>query len=153
MASAVIKFSAILLLVGVCLADIGERPVTEACLGCICQAVSGCKAGLQCEGDHCGLFRITWPYWADAGKPTLDGVSPDAPDAYSSCTNNPYCAAETVQGYMRKFGQDCNKDGVINCYDFMAIHKLGGYGCTGDLPFNYVNVFNQCIAYVSQIQG
>ncbi|CAH2233453.1 jg7892 [Pararge aegeria aegeria] len=72
--------------------------------------------------------------------------------AYASCTNDPHCAADCVQGYMRKFGQDCNGDGVVNCYDYMAIHKLGGYGCKGDLPFQYVNVFNQCVAAVAQAQ-
>ncbi|KAH9638158.1 hypothetical protein HF086_001135, partial [Spodoptera exigua] len=82
-----------------------SQPVTEVCLGCICQAVSGCKQGIQCDGDHCGLFHITWAYWADAGKPTVNGQSPDAPDAYPNCTNDPYCAALTVQGYMRKFAQ------------------------------------------------
>ncbi|XP_023937544.2 lysozyme [Bicyclus anynana] len=152
MVSAVIKLSAVMLLVGVCFADISLKPVTEVCLGCICQAVSGCKIGTTCDGNACGLFRITWAYWADAGKPTLNGVSPDSTDAYSSCTNDPHCAADTVQGYMRKFGQDCNGDGVVNCYDYMAIHKLGGYGCTADLPFQYVNVFNQCVAAVAQAQ-
>ncbi|CAH0400784.1 unnamed protein product [Chilo suppressalis] len=108
---------------------LGAAPVTEVCLGCICQAVSGCKQGTQCEGDHCGLFHITWPYWADAGKPTINGLSPEDPQAYPSCTNDPYCAALAVQGYMAKYGQDCNGDGQINCYDYMAIHKKGGYGC------------------------
>ncbi|XP_013200866.1 lysozyme [Amyelois transitella] len=161
MASAVIKFSAILMLIAVCAADVSElpeaksnaQPVTDVCLGCICQAVSGCKVGTMCEGDHCGLFHITWPYWADAGKPTIDGLSVDHPDAYSSCTVNPYCAAATVQGYMRKFAQDCNGDGVVDCYDYMAIHKKGGYGCAGELPFNYVNTFKQCLAIVAQQQG
>ncbi|CAH0589192.1 unnamed protein product [Chrysodeixis includens] len=158
MASAVIKFSAILLLVAVCAADVSELatgppPVTEVCLGCICQATSGCKQGLTCEGDACGLFRITWAYWADAGKPTIGRQSPDDPDAYPNCTNDPYCAALAVQGYMRKFAQDCNGDGQINCYDYMAIHKKGGYGCVGELPFNYVNVFNQCVAAVAQYGG
>ncbi|KAJ8714920.1 hypothetical protein PYW08_004901 [Mythimna loreyi] len=157
MASAV-TLSAILLLVAVVAADVSHlqgnpQPVTEVCLGCICQATSGCKQGAQCEGDHCGLFQITWAYWADAGKPTLHGKSPDAPDAYPSCTNDPYCAALTVQGYMNKFAQDCNGDGRVDCYDYMAIHKRGGYGCVGDLPFNYVNVFNQCVAAVAGAQG
>ncbi|KAM3965645.1 LOW QUALITY PROTEIN: lysozyme [Aphomia sociella] len=161
MASAVIKFSAIMMLIAVCVADVSELPeakaaaaappVTEVCLGCICQAVSGCKQGTQCEGDHCGLFHITWPYWADAGKPTINGLSPDDPNAYPSCTNDPYCAAQTVQGYMKRYAQDCNGDGQINCYDYMAIHK-GGYGCSGELPFNYVNTFNQCVAIVAQQQ-
>ncbi|XP_004926302.1 lysozyme [Bombyx mori] len=154
MASAVIRFCALLLVAGVCFADVSELPpVTEVCLGCICQAISGCKQGLQCEGETCGLFRITWGYWADAGKPTINGLSPDAPDAYSSCTVDPYCAAQTVQNYMKRFGQDCNGDGVVNCYDYMAIHKKGGYGCTGELPFNYVNVFNQCINVFAQYRS
>ncbi|XP_037973282.2 invertebrate-type lysozyme 3 isoform X1 [Plutella xylostella] len=160
MTSAVIKFSAILLLVAACVADVVDlpsvknaQPVTEVCLGCMCQAISGCKLGLQCEGETCGLFRITWAYWADAGKPTINGQSTDDPTAYKNCAVDPACAAQTVQGYMSRFGQDCNGDGVINCYDHMAIHKKGGYGCSGDLPFEYVNVFNQCIAAVAAAQG
>lgn len=35
-------------------------PVTDVCLGCICEASSGCDRNLQCNGDTCGLFRITW---------------------------------------------------------------------------------------------
>ncbi|XP_026321249.1 invertebrate-type lysozyme 3-like [Hyposmocoma kahamanoa] len=158
MASAVIKFSAILMLIVACAADVSElpnansQPVTEVCLGCLCQAVSGCKQGQGCEGDHCGLFHITWAYWADAGKPTVRGQNPDQPDAYPTCANDPYCAAQTVQGYMRRYGQDCNKDGQVNCYDYIAIHKLGGYGCSGSLPQEYVNVFNQCITAVAAAQ-
>ncbi|XP_063829397.1 lysozyme-like [Ostrinia nubilalis] len=158
MASAVIKFSAILMLIAVCAADVSElrgnpQPVTEVCLGCICQAVSGCQSS-GCQGDHCGLFHITWPYWADGGKPTINNLPADHPDAFSSCANDPYCAARTVQNYMARFGQDCNGDGQVNCYDYMAIHKLGGYGCKGaDLPFAYVNVFNQCVAAVAAQQG
>lgn len=157
MASAVLKFSVVLLVIGVCVADVSHlyqnTPVTEVCLGCICQAVSGCKQGIQCDGDHCGLFHITWAYWADAGKPTINNQSPDAPEAYPNCTNDPHCAALAVQNYMKKFGQDCNNDGRVDCYDYMAIHKLGGYGCSGQLPFNYVNVFNQCVATFAGHQG
>lgn len=54
----------------------GEAPVTQTCLGCICEAISGCNRTAQCSGDVCGLFRITWGYWADAGKPTVAGESP-----------------------------------------------------------------------------
>ncbi|CAK1586776.1 unnamed protein product [Parnassius mnemosyne] len=156
MASALIKFSAILMVVGFAASDVGvgyENPVTEVCLGCLCQAISGCKQGTQCEGDSCGLFRITWAYWADAGKPTVDGSSPDATDAYPRCTNDPRCAAQTVQQYMRRFGQDCNGDGQVDCYDYAAIHKLGAYGCRGELPFKFYNDFNQCLAYVASYQG
>uniref|UniRef100_A0A6M2E1A3 lysozyme n=1 Tax=Xenopsylla cheopis TaxID=163159 RepID=A0A6M2E1A3_XENCH len=125
-----------------------DKPVTEVCLGCICEAISGCNRTLTCNGDVCGLFHITWAYWSDGGKHTL-GESPDSPQAYSNCVNDPYCAANTIQGYMLKYGQDCNGDGVINCYDHMAIHKLGGFGCRGQLPDKYKATFDQCLAQVS----
>jgi hypothetical protein len=48
-----------------------QGPVSELCLGCICEAVSNCNRSLGCNGDVCGLFRITWAYWADAGKPVI----------------------------------------------------------------------------------
>lgn len=67
--------------------------------------------------------------------------------AYANCANEPFCAAKTIQGYMKKFGQDCNEDGVIDCYDYAAIHKHGGYGCKGPLPPAYANAFNTCISY------
>lgn len=82
-----------------------QQPVTEICLGCICEAISGCNQTLTCGGDVCGLFRITWAYWADAGKPTVGGESSDAQTAYGNCANQPACAARTVQGYMARFGQ------------------------------------------------
>lgn len=55
-----------------------ESPVTQTCLGCICEAISGCNRTTTCAGDVCGLFRITWAYWADAGKPTVAGEAPSA---------------------------------------------------------------------------
>jgi hypothetical protein len=53
-------------------------PVTDVCLGCICEAASECDRKIQCTGDTCGLFRITWAYWSDSGKPTLQGELPDS---------------------------------------------------------------------------
>lgn len=47
--------------------------VSQVCLGCMCEAASGCNTTVGCTGDVCGPFRITWAYWADAGKPTLSG--------------------------------------------------------------------------------
>lgn len=46
--------------------------LSQSCLGCICEAASGCNTNAGCEGDVCGPFRITWGYWADGGKPTLN---------------------------------------------------------------------------------
>uniref|UniRef100_T1GX33 lysozyme n=1 Tax=Megaselia scalaris TaxID=36166 RepID=T1GX33_MEGSC len=72
-------------------------PVTEVCLGCICQAISGCNSTAICNGDVCGLFRMTWAYWSDAGKPTKDNEDPSSQNAYANCANDPYCAARAVQ--------------------------------------------------------
>lgn len=110
----------------------GSTPqiVTDVCLGCICEAVSGCDRTKQCSDGVCGLFGITWAYWSDSGKPTLKGVDAAADNgeflslysfiisinisqygcirnilAFESCVNDPYCAAESIQGYMNKFGQ------------------------------------------------
>jgi len=128
-----------------------NAPVTEVCLGCICEAVSNCDPTLRCEGDVCGLFRITWPYWSDGGKPTVNGELPTSQTAYANCANDPYCAAQAVQGYMSKYGQDCNGDGQINCLDYAAIHRFGGYGCQQALPPDYGNKFNQCLKIVGAI--
>lgn len=34
----------------------------------------------------------------------------------------------------------------IDCYDFAAIHKFGGFGCKNALPDVYARKFNECIA-------
>lgn len=53
--------------------------MSQVCLGCICEAVSNCQTSLKCEGDVCGVFRITQPYWVDAGKPVLLNDDPNSP--------------------------------------------------------------------------
>lgn len=94
--------------------------------------------------------------------------------AYANCANDVLCAASSVQGYMRKFGQDCNDDGIvswwffkileifqiylsfffqINCFDYSKIHKFGGYNCKTQLPFEYASKFDTCINYALQQQG
>ncbi|KAL1494955.1 hypothetical protein ABEB36_010455 [Hypothenemus hampei] len=133
-------------LVSVTFAD--DLPVTQQCLGCICEAISGCNTTNTCSGDVCGPFRITWAYWADSGKPTIGNEAPDSPTAYPHCAGDVYCAALSVQGYMNKFQQDCNGDGKIDCDDFAAIHKFGGYGCRGTLPEPYGERYRQCKAIV-----
>uniref|UniRef100_A0A1Q3FNH0 lysozyme n=1 Tax=Culex tarsalis TaxID=7177 RepID=A0A1Q3FNH0_CULTA len=129
-----------------------ENPVTEVCLRCICEASSDCDPTVRCTGEVCGMFRITWAYWSDAGKPVLQGDVPDSQSAYANCANDPQCAAATVQGYMRKFGQDCNGDGIIDCLDHAAIHKLGGYGCKNQVPVLYQSKIDQCIHHAAGTQ-
>lgn len=38
------------------------------------------------------------------------------------------------------FFQDCNQDGVIDCMDYAAIHKLGGYGCNENFPLKIIQI-------------
>nr|ALM25917.1 i-type lysozyme 2 [Harmonia axyridis] len=122
-----------------------DLPVTQQCLGCLCEASSNCDISGNCAGDVCGPFRITWAYWADAGKPTVNNEAPDAPQAYLHCASDTYCSALAVQGYMQKFQQDCNGDNRIDCDDFALIHKHGGYGCKGQtLPAVFGQRYQQC---------
>lgn len=125
-----------------------DKPVTELCLNCICEAISGCNATSVCinpEKGTCGIFRITWAYWVDSGKLTINGEQPDSENAFIHCANDPHCAADTVQNYMKQFNQDCNDDGEMDCLDYGRIHKLGAYGCKGDLPYKYQSIFEECI--------
>jgi len=50
--------------------------------------------------------------------------------AFEDCVKDPVCARNTISGYMVKFAQDCNNDGVVNCDDFARIHINGGYACS-----------------------
>lgn len=86
----------------------GQEPsagISTQCLGCLCEAATNCNRTLTCRGDICGLFSITWAYWVDAGKPTQATESADAPNAFTNCVNEPFCAARAVQGYMAKHGK------------------------------------------------
>ncbi|KAH8402041.1 hypothetical protein KR009_009376 [Drosophila setifemur] len=125
-----------------------DTPVTELCLNCICEAISGCNATAICtspEKGACGIFRITHAYWVDAGKLTINEEHPDSEKGFINCANDPHCAANLVQNYMKKFNQDCNDDGEMDCHDYARIHKLGAYGCQADLPYKYQSVFEECI--------
>ncbi|XP_017836514.1 lysozyme [Drosophila busckii] len=127
-----------------------DKPVTELCLTCICEAISGCNATAICTNPikgACGIFRITWAYWVDAGKLTINNEKPDSQRAFINCANDPHCAADTVQNYMKKFNQDCNEDGEMDCLDYARIHKLGAYGCglDKDMPYSYQSTFDECI--------
>ncbi|KAF7996972.1 hypothetical protein HCN44_005249 [Aphidius gifuensis] len=121
------------------------EPISQICFGCICEAASGCDTQTGCDGAVCGPFRITWGYWADADKITLNGEDPKTEGAYSRCLNDAFCASKVVESYMNKFGQDCNGDGRINCDDYVRIHRLGGYGCSSPLDSKYENTYKTCM--------
>ena len=48
------------------------------------------------------------------------------------------------------FLQDCDGDGNINCYDFLRIHRFGGYGCSGSLDSKYENTYKLCMQTFSK---
>ncbi|KAI1304090.1 hypothetical protein HDE_01844 [Halotydeus destructor] len=107
--------------------------VSQKCLDCICDASSGCDATKQCHtaqngGYFCGAYQISWPYWADGGRLGDRGQPAD----FESCLNNKLCSEATIVGYMKKWAQDCNGDGVVNCIDYAAIHVTGGTNCRPD---------------------
>ncbi|TDG49107.1 hypothetical protein AWZ03_004407 [Drosophila navojoa] len=132
-----------------------DKPVTEKCLTCLCEAMSGCNATAVCisnEKGICGLFRITWAYWVDAGKLTIEDDEPDSENAFINCANDAHCAADSVQNYMKKFNQDCNDDGEMDCHDYARIHRLGAYGCHGEMPYKFQSTFEDCIDNFAQLE-
>ena len=48
---------------------------------------------------------------------------------------------------MTKWATDCNRDGVIDCYDFAAIHKTGAAGCSNQWLYEsaYWNKLRKCL--------
>ncbi|XP_035222903.1 lysozyme-like [Stegodyphus dumicola] len=123
--------------------------VDQRCLDCICQASSNCDETLKCHnagGDayFCGPYVISWAYWHDGGRPGDKGRAHD----FETCLNNKTCAEEAVRGYMRKYGQDCDGSGNIDCFDFARIHKLGFGACGGNAIHNsdYWEKFEICYA-------
>ncbi|CAH1377256.1 hypothetical protein MTP99_018669 [Tenebrio molitor] len=124
-------------------------PVTPKCLSCMCEAMSSCDTNGSCTGNVCGLFKITWGYWVEGGKHTVNNESSESAFAHTHCTVDTYCSLLTVQGYMQNFQQDCNDDKKIDCDDFLIIHYVGGYGCQGGkLPEDKWMKYLQCKARV-----
>jgi len=72
--------------------------VSDKCLACLCEMTSGCNASARvCEGDECGVFHITRPYWIDAGKPVLPGDSPDDAQGNEHTSPSPVSLAHNVK--------------------------------------------------------
>ncbi|XP_017078835.1 lysozyme [Drosophila eugracilis] len=122
-----------------------SKPITEQCLICMCEALSACNATAVCVNGACGIFRITWDQWVDSGRLTIAGDSPLTDSSFTNCATDPYCAADTLQSYMVKYGQDCNNDEKEDCYDYAAIHYMGPFNCKAERPFTYENTFQRCL--------
>ncbi|XP_050430202.1 lysozyme-like [Adelges cooleyi] len=123
---------------------------TEKCIGCICEASSGCNQTLECieqnDVKYCGVFLLSDIYWQDAGTPVLLGDDPSRIGAFERCVRDPYCAARAVNQYIQRYAKDCNRDGVISCDDYVRLHYFGEANCErpiASLP--YYRVFKSCI--------
>ncbi|XP_049855937.1 lysozyme 2-like [Schistocerca gregaria] len=128
----------------------------DACLGCLCEATSGCNMSAMClpQRTLCGPFLVAPQYWRDAGSPLLRGDWPTNPGAYYRCVTDIFCAAATVRGYLSRYAQDCNWDGRVDCDDYARIHYMGGHQCT--LPvehLGYYKVFRECMDSLQQLNG
>jgi len=96
------------LLVAVVAPALAQTGPSPNCLGCICEASSGCNQTIGCSshaGYHCGPFLMSWAFWKEAGQPLLTaGDNPDRKGAFEDCANNIHCSADTVALYLQKFG-------------------------------------------------
>ncbi|XP_063829396.1 lysozyme-like [Ostrinia nubilalis] len=122
--------------------------LSGACLRCLCH-VAGCDMSHGCTDGYCGPFYISRVYWVDAGRPTLPEDNPDRVEAFEDCAKDYYCSIKIVENYMARFGKDCNKDGVTDCFDYMMINYHGGRACTGPLfltmhGLRWLNKYKQC---------
>ncbi|XP_060654701.1 lysozyme [Drosophila nasuta] len=130
--------------------SVDKKPITESCLTCMCEALSGCNDTAICVNGACGIFRLTWDQWVDCGRLTLAGESPLSESSFINCANDPHCAADSLQNYMVKYGQDCNNDDKEDCLDYNAIHYMGPFSCRKHMPFNYEHTFKKCIKQVQR---
>ncbi|XP_012235794.1 lysozyme [Linepithema humile] len=130
-----------------CVCSYAQEPqlLSDVCLGCICEVTSGCNNTIGCYGNVCGPFGITWGYWSDAGRLTINDEPSSNEGAYSRCANDLQCSSRTIQRYMAKFSSDCTGNGVIDCDDYLRIHRLGAYGCTGTLSALYETRYKLCM--------
>lgn len=53
-----------------------KKPITEACLTCMCEALSGCNDTAICVNGACGIFRLTRDQWGDSGRLVVGNDSP-----------------------------------------------------------------------------
>jgi len=134
----------------------GSTLPSANCLGCICQASTGCNQTMTCVSTHtylCGPFLISWNFWADAGKLVKDPTDdPNVKGVFEKCVNDIFCAGDTVAAYLQKYYQDCDGNGAVTCHDYARIHQLGGNGCTGAIsPDNpFFNTLDTCLAIVGE---
>ncbi|XP_054269222.1 invertebrate-type lysozyme 6-like isoform X1 [Macrosteles quadrilineatus] len=124
--------------------------VSEECLDCLCQLLTKCDLYRGCQNGDCGPFGVTMPFWEDAvGIQDQDGAKRNDPkliSEYEKCATDLICTTKAIQNYMELYKRDCNKDGVIDCLDFAAIHTQGPTGCLNQpFPEKKKNFMENCL--------
>lgn len=75
------------------------------CWRCICEASTDCNTTIGCQQGFCGPMKLSWTYWKDSGKPTVNNEDPEKEEAYMNCANDIYCSIISVQRYTHGFAQ------------------------------------------------
>ncbi|XP_075236460.1 invertebrate-type lysozyme 3-like [Lycorma delicatula] len=124
---------------------IDKNSLSIACLQCLCHAMSKCNGAFGCDGRTCGPYKISQPFWKEAGKFTIESDNADSPGAYSRCANDPVCATRTVYNYMKLFRKDCDNNGDVDCLDIIRAHLLGLENCSQYLYDSFKNGLCSCL--------
>ena len=52
--------------------------ITNECIGCICEAASGCNVDRKCSGGFCGPFVMSVNFWIEAGRCVKGNEDPNS---------------------------------------------------------------------------
>nr|CAD7398474.1 unnamed protein product [Timema poppensis] len=55
------------------------------------------------------------------------------------------CSSQSIVYGRLGVDPDCNGDGVVNCFDYFAIHHFGGFGCEDNLEENFKVKLQSCL--------
>lgn len=133
-----------------CIFSTAAPVVTDVCLGCICEAVSGCDRTLKCSDGICGLFGITWAYWADSGKPTLNGRGDAKSEDGSYSILSEKCVMQTLEpnaNWFFSFPQLC-KWSILRCRIHPKIHEQI-WTSKQMQPNKWCSAISFCLIYLS----
>ncbi|KAJ9594168.1 hypothetical protein L9F63_014424, partial [Diploptera punctata] len=116
--------------------------ISEECLTCLCEARTECDFNYSCNDDYCGPFQISYFFWIDGGEIKSKITPLKGEKDWQTCGRDPFCAAQVVRNYTKRYCKDCNEDGIVDCTDFALMHQNGGPSC-GIEPTSYFAGFKQ----------
>lgn len=144
---------------------------TGECFECLCEAATNCDLNSRCQSrdvrkTRCGMFLISFDQWIESGlASSLVSnesllVDPAASErAFYACATDKTCANSLLSTLYANLTSDdktnnklidCNKDGKIDCYDFVAYQQSGNFvTCSSDLflESQFWTDFNTCYGF------